>query len=111
METKLKLKERIKMNKQNKLPMTVLTEYKDQKTMVTLTRNNLIERPVMYVGGFVKGVWYKKINKKLIVNFELFNENKDRFILFDVENKFNEWNDYLINESIVNSYFKDLLIV
>ena len=73
-----------------KVQKIVVLEYKGEKVKVVLPTENLIERPNMYVGGVIKGAWYKKLkrqfghhNTKLLDLNLLFQMN---FLFLDTEN-------------------------
>ena len=103
METEIK-KENFKLQ-------TVFAEYEGKRIQITLPRNLFLEKPLMYVGGYVNRVWIKKIKHKLIVEYQLYNENKMKIVVFDLETNSKNWEEFLIKEPKINEYFSLKLVI
>lgn len=85
--------------------------YNKEKIKVVLSTENIIENPLMYTGGFVKGVWFKKIKKQLVVQYQLHGDKKHTYVILDIEKDRVNWIDFLTNEKNVSDYFDEKLVL
>lgn len=89
----------------------ILAEYKGKREKVVLSTENLVDTYKIFVGGVVKGAWYKKLKKQLVVEFELHGDKKSKFVMFDVLKEQSNLNDFLTLEENVYDYFKEKLVL
>lgn len=101
---KVKLKDTLKLK-------IIFAEYKGERIQITLPRNLFLEKPVMYVGGYISRVWMKKIKHQIIIEYCLYEEVKPKIVVFDLEFNFKAWDEILMKEPKIYEYFSLKLVI